>query len=271
MTIYNHVIITGGGSGLGLGIASRYLQRGCRVSVLDITLSNESRGQLDVSAGVGQTSWQFHVSDLTDYGRTQTSIMAAIDTYGAPDLAINSAGVVINKAFSDMQPSEFRRVVDINLNGSCHFAKAVLPTMKPGSRLALVASIAGLTSNYAYAAYGASKFGVVGLATTLRYEYEPQGIHISCICPPEVTTPMVEKERTDANPVSLELKALAGSLEPDSACDQIVTGLDAGRWQIIPGFSGKLTAFAARYLPGPFNAIMLKLIARALRKHSSRP
>lgn len=265
-----HVIITGGGSGLGLGIALRYLKRGAQVSVLDLSMRHESHRQLDAAANAGQTYWQFHTADITDFEQTQAAVLAAVEAFGAPDLAINSAGVVINRAFSDMQTSEFRRVVDINLNGSYHFAKAVLPTMQTGSRLALVASIAGLTSNYAYAAYGASKFGVVGLATTLRYEYEPQGIHISCICPPEVKTPMVEKERADANPVSLELKALAGSLEPDSACDQIVAGLDAGRWQIIPGFSGKLTAFSARYLPGPFNAIMLKLIGRALRKHRSK-
>ena len=263
----NHVMITGGGSGLGLGMALRYLKRSSRVSVLDLVVPESSHEQLDAAASAGQTEWQFQTADITDFDQTQTSVLAAVETFGAPDLAINSAGVVINKAFVDMLPEEFRRVVDINLNGSYHFAKAVLPTLQPGSRLALVASIAGLTSNYAYAAYGASKFGVVGLATTLRYEYEPQGIHISCICPPEVKTPMVEKERTDANPVSLELKALAGSLETDSACDQIVAGLDAGRWQIIPGFSGKLTAFGARYLPGPFNAIMLRLIGRALRKH----
>lgn len=267
MKTYNHVMITGGGSGLGLGMALRYLKRGCQVSVLDLTMSHESHGLLDVTASVGQTAWQFLSADITDFEQTQASVLAAVDAFGTPDLAINSAGVVINKAFADMEPSEFRRVVDINLNGSYHFAKSVLPTMQADSRLALVASIAGLTSNYAYAAYGASKFGVVGLATTLRYEYEPQGIHISCVCPPEVKTPMVEKERTDANPVSLELKALAGSLEANSACDQIVAGLDAGRWQIIPGLSGKLTAFGARYLPGPFNAVMLRLIGKALRKH----
>jgi len=264
---WNHVIITGGGSGLGLGMAQRFLKRGSRVSVLDIAVPENAQAALDAAAQAGNTKWQYLKADITDFDQIKMAVMASVDAFSAPDLAINSAGVVINKAFEDMQPEEFRRVVDINLNGSYHFATAVLPTMQVGSRLALVASIAGLTSNYAYAAYGASKFGVVGLATTLRYEYEPRGIHISCICPPEVKTPMVAKELTDANPVSLELKALAGSLDTDSACDQIVAGLDAGRWQIIPGFSGKLTAFGARYLPGPFNAIMLKLIGRALRKH----
>lgn len=273
MKTYNHVMITGGGSGLGLGMALRFLKRGCRVSVLDLAISDGGQDQLDMAAGTAQTTWQFHKVDITDFEQTQAVVLAAVDALGAPDLAINSAGVIINKAFSDTQPEDFRRVVDINLHGSFHFAKAVLPSMQPGSRLALVASLAGLISNYAYSAYGASKFGVVGLATTLRYEYEPQGIHISCICPPEVKTPMVAQEHADANPISLEMKALAGSLEADSACDQIVAGLDAGDWQIIPGFSGKLTAFCARYLPGPFNALMLRLIGRALRKHgvSNRP
>lgn len=262
-----HVIITGGGSGLGLGIALRYLKRGSRVSILDLAVPEASQGTLGRAAVEGQTDWQLHSVDITDFEKTKTSVAAAVEAFGPPDLAINSAGVVINKTFANMQLEDFHRVININLNGSYHFAAAVLPTMQAGSRLALVASIAGLISNYAYSAYGASKFGVVGLATTLRYEYEPLGIHISCICPPEVKTPMIEKERVDADPVALELKALAGSLETDAACDQIVAGLDAGRWQIIPGRSGKLTAFAARYLPGPFNAIMLRLIGKAIRKH----
>src|SRR3546814_18443523 len=95
---------------------------------------------------------------------------------GAPQFAINSAGIIINKVLAETPAAEFSRGVDVNLNGSFNFAAAVLPTMGKGSRLALIASMAGLTSNYAYAAYGASKFGVVGLATTLRYEYEPLGI-----------------------------------------------------------------------------------------------
>jgi NAD(P)-dependent dehydrogenase (short-subunit alcohol dehydrogenase family) len=102
MKTYNHVMITGGGSGLGLGMALRYLKRGCQVSVLDLAVSEGGHDQLDLAASVGQTSWQFHTADITDFDQTQASILAAVDTFGAPDLAINSAGVVINKAFVDM-------------------------------------------------------------------------------------------------------------------------------------------------------------------------
>lgn len=263
----DHVLISGAGSGLGLGMALRYLKRGCQVSVLDLTVTDDAHEKLDSAAKVANTHWQFHQADITDFNLIQAAVQQAVSHFGAPDLAINSAGVVLNKTFADMQPGEFQRVITINLIGSNNFAAAVLPSMQPGSRLALVASLAGITSNYAYTAYGASKFGVIGLATTLRLEYKPLGINISCICPPEVNTPMVFAERKDANPVAMDLKKLAGSLEADPACDKIVAGLDAGHWQIIPGLNGKMTAWACRYLPAVFYFGMLQLIKRSMRKH----
>lgn len=265
---HSHVMITGGGKGLGLGMALRYLKRGCHLSILNRTLTADSEAQLNQAAQEGQAQWQFHAMDISVVEQVQTAVQNAVEQFGAPELAINSAGVLINKAFADMLPGDFQWVININLVGSHNFAAAVLPHMQPGSRLALVASVAGLFGNYGYSAYGTSKFGVVGLATTLRYEYEPLGIHISCICPPEVETDMVLDERKDGNKVSLDMKALAGTLDADSACDQIVAGLDAGRWKIIPGFNGKLTAWAARYIPAIFDFAMIKLIKRSMRKRA---
>lgn len=261
-----HNIISGGGSGLGLGLALRLLHRGGRVSVLDLRVSDAARQQLDEAAAGDGGAWQFVETNITDAAQVTAAVRDAVQVYGAPTLAINSAGIIINKVLAETSAAEFARVVDVNLNGSFNFAAAVLPTMGKGSRLALIASMAGLTSNYAYAAYGASKFGVVGLATTLRYEYEPLGIGISCICPPEVKTPMVATERAVGNPISLALKDIAGSLEIDPACDAMLAGLDAGHWQIIPGVKSRGTAFAARYLPGLFHAIMHRLVCRAMRR-----
>ncbi len=260
-----HVMITGAGSGLGLGMAKRYLARGDCVSVLDLAISNAHRMQLDAAAHEGKGRWKFLQMDITDDEQVSAAVAQAVDHFSAPDLAINSAGVVLNKTIADMQPAEFRKVIDINLNGSLHFAQACVRFMRPGARLALVASLAGVTSNYAYSAYGASKFGVIGLATTLRYEYEVLGIRISCICPPEVHTPLVDGERLVGNPISLELKKTAGCMDPDDACDQIVAGLDAGRWMIIPSLAGKLTGFVARHFPGVFNGY-IQMMVRKLSK-----
>lgn len=188
-------MITGTGSGLGLGLAVRLLKRGSKVSVLDLSVNDEHRAALDDAARLGNGRWQFIEANVTQEEQVRVAVAQAVNDFGAPDLAVNSAGVGLCQAFADMSSEAFRRVIDINLMGSYNFAAAVLPHLKKGARLALVASLAGITSNYAYAAYGTSKFGVVGLATTLRYEYEPRGIHISCICPPEVKTPLVAQER----------------------------------------------------------------------------
>lgn len=67
--------------------------------------------------------------------------------------------------------------------------------------------------------------------------------------------------------MALDLKLIAGSMEADPACDQMLAGLDAGRWQIIPGFAGKVTAFAAQRTPGTFYRVMHMLIRKYMRKH----
>ena len=260
-----HVLITGAGSGLGLGFAERYLRRGHHVSVLDRAVGDDARARLDRA---GQGRWIAYTADVTDEAGVNQAVDSAVAASGAPDLVIHCAGIVLNRAVADMQGSDFRRLIDVNLNGSFHVAAAALRHMRKGSRLALVASMAGITSNYAYAAYGASKFGVVGLATTLRFEYAPRGIAISCICPPEVRTPLVTGERTPGNynEISMALKDFAGSLDADAAVDAMVAGLDAGRWMIIPGVQAKAVALFSRHLPAAFFTFMEFMVGRELRK-----
>lgn len=266
-TNITHALISGGASGLGNGLACRLLARGSHVSILDLGISEDYRQSLDEAARQAASRWSFIETNIADPERVNAAVGNAIAEFGDIQLAINSAGIAVNKVLTDTSASEFQRVIDINLVGSFNFAKAILPTMKPGARLALLASMAGFIGNYGYSAYSASKFGAVGLAHTLRNEYEPKGIHISCICPPEVWTPMVEAEHASGDPVSLELKKLAGSLPSDYACDKMLKGLDKGQWIIIPGIRAKILAFIARRMPTSFTFFGLFAVRLAMRKH----
>ncbi|MFV1873122.1 MAG: SDR family NAD(P)-dependent oxidoreductase [Oleiphilus sp.] len=263
-----HVLISGAGSGLGLGLASRYLKQGLAVSVFDLALKENAKHSLDELALAHQTKWQFYKTDISAAKQVEQNVAQAIDNFGPIHLAINSAGVLINKRMEDTSPEEFKWVIDVNLNGSFNFASAVLPHLQKGAQFALISSMAGLFSNYAYSAYGASKFGVVGLATTLRYEYEHRGIHISCVCPPEVKTPMVAAELKSGNPVSIAMKKFGGSMDADDACDQIVAGLHTQKWMIIPSLNGKLLASFARVFPTPFFALTQQVIKYTEKKLS---
>lgn len=267
-TAMKHIVISGGASGLGLGLAIRYLKRGGSVSILDLAITGATKKKLDSLAKSHQSKWLFFKTDVTQADIIKENIQSAISESGPIDLAINSAGILINKRLEDTSPEDFKRVIDVNLNGSFNFASTILPTLEKGARLALISSMAGLFSNYAYSAYGASKFGVVGLATTLRYEYEHKGIFISCVCPPEVKTPMVAKELTNGNQVSLAMKKFGGSMDSDDACDQIVEGLDAGKWMVIPSINGKLLAGFARHFPAPFFALTKQVIKYTEKKFS---
>lgn len=265
---WKNALVTGGASGLGLGFTIRLLRRGVQVTVLGRKIPPEVRAQLDRAAASGATNWLPLVADVTDEVRIGGLIASAAAKTGTFDLVIHCAGVALNRAFSKTSHEDFRRLININLIGSFNLASAVIPHMNQGSRLALVASMAGITSNYAYSAYSASKFGVVGLATTLRYEYEPRGISISCICPPEVRTPMVVEERSPGNhdEIALVLKDMAGSLDLDSAVDSMLAQLDRGRWMIIPGIAAKLVAATFRYLPFVHFAVTHYIVRRELRK-----
>lgn len=267
MAVPRHVIISGAGSGLGHGLATRMLARGSRVSVLDLDATPERRAGLDAAAEHGATRWQFARADVTDAAGLAAAVNTAVAASGPPDLALHCAGVGLSRAFADMDGGDFRRVIEINLFGTFHFAAAMRPHLHPGARLALTASVAGLVGNYGYAAYGASKFGVVGLAHVLRAELEPAGIDVSLICPPEVKTPLVTAERQGGDPVGLELKQLAGSLDADDACRRILAGLDAGHWMIIPGIRAKATVWLATRMPGLFHRVSTRVLHRVMRKH----
>src|SRR5690554_7634136 len=98
MKQHTHVIITGGGRGLGLGMALRYLKRGCNLSILNRVMTPESTEQLDAAAQTGQAQWQFHAIEISEFEQVQAAVQKAVEQFGAPELAINSAGVLINKA-----------------------------------------------------------------------------------------------------------------------------------------------------------------------------
>jgi 3-dehydrosphinganine reductase len=192
---------------------------------------------------------QTQTVDVRDPDRLTEVIAAAVQLLGAPDLAINSAGIQLAKPFEELSAEEFRRVIEVNLLGSRNFAAAVLPHMQAGGRLALVSSLAGLVPNYAYAAYSASKYAVVGLAEVLRLEYRPRGIDVSVICPPEVETNLVVEERRTQHPASATLKRTAGTLDVDTACREIFAGLRTGGFMVIPSRRARAVAWMGKYIP----------------------
>jgi NAD(P)-dependent dehydrogenase (short-subunit alcohol dehydrogenase family)/catechol 2,3-dioxygenase-like lactoylglutathione lyase family enzyme len=270
MKTWNTAFITGGGSGIGRRMAEMLLAEGTSVAVFDLNSSEEAEAALTaIAAGNPGTRCEFFRADVSDAAGLEAVVLEAVGSLGAPDFSLNCAGIQIAKPFAELMAEEFERVVTINLVGSRNFAAAVLPHMQTGSQLALIASLAGLVPGYHYAAYNASKFGVVGLAGALRLEYIGKGIEVSAVCPPEVVTPMVLEERKTMTAVGAKLKSTAGSLELQPACDSIMKQLKARRFMVIPGVRAKLVAISARLFPGVLRWFSERMVVSLSRKDTT--
>jgi NAD(P)-dependent dehydrogenase (short-subunit alcohol dehydrogenase family) len=252
------VFITGATSGIGLRLAELLTQRGARVALLDRELRPGALQRLPEAVAVEV--------DVRDADAVEAAFATAEARIGAPTLVINSAGIQLGKTFTDLSSEEFTRVVEVNLLGSRHVAAAALRRLAPGGHLVLVASLAGLVPNYGYAAYCASKYGVVGLAEVLRLECRPRGIRVSCVCPPEVQTPMVDEERLTELAPTRALKDLAGTMALEPAARGILAGIDRGDFLIIPSARARGARQLARLLPARVSqAVSDRVVARALR------
>jgi NAD(P)-dependent dehydrogenase (short-subunit alcohol dehydrogenase family) len=258
-------LVTGAGSGIGNRLAELLLERGDQVIALDLKFSDDVRSKLE------KIGPEVHIEevDVRDGAAVAAAVEAGVAAIGPPRLAINCAGVVIAVPFEDTDEEAFRRVVDINLYGSRNVAAATVPHLKNGGHLVLVASLAGFVANYGYAAYCASKFGVVGLAEVLRLEQKPNGVEVSVVAPPEVMTPMVDEERRSGSKLTGEMKQFAGSMELEPATQAILKGIDAGGFLVIPSTMGRATRLLNKYAPQLLtHGISDRLLAKASKNNS---
>lgn len=178
-------VVTGGASGIGLAVASRLAEEGARVSVWD-------RDREQIEAAKSEISGLYdEVVDVSDW----QSVLAAADgtakILGGIDILVTSAAITgPNTTTWEYSPEEWRKVIDINVNGVFHCNKAAVPHMlKAGwGRIVNIASIAGKEGNPNAPAYSASKAAVIGLTKSLGKELAQSGITVNCVTPAAVRT-----------------------------------------------------------------------------------
>ena len=257
--------ISGGGSGIGLSLARALLAEGTSVAIFDLKVEDALLNELCGLSPQWARAERFLV-DITDPEAVDKAMDEAVSTFGAPDFAINCAGILRTAVFTEMPYAMFDQSIRVNLYGSRNFAAGVLKHMQPGGHLALIASLAGMCGSYTHGAYATSKFGVVGLAEVLRTELKPKGIDVSVVCPGEISTPMLEEERRVGSKVTEIVNEFAGVLPVEVAVQGILDGLRRRTFMITPGFRAKLTRYLARSHTGLFRWIVDSKVAKALAR-----
>jgi 2-dehydro-3-deoxy-L-rhamnonate dehydrogenase (NAD+) len=184
-------VITGGAQGIGFAVAERMVASGARVSLWDrdAALAEEAAGGLGAAA-------EFRVVDQTDLAAVTGAAAALEAAAGRIDILVANAGIAgSNAPLVDYDPDEWRRVIEINLNGVFHCCRATVPGMiaRDYGRVVTVASIAGKEGNPNAAAYSASKAGVIALTKSLGKETAGRNVAVNCVTPAAARTRIFEQ------------------------------------------------------------------------------
>lgn len=184
-------IVTGAGSGIGQTIAATFADAGATVIVADVDADAAATTVTQIVAAGGDA--RSAVVDVTDQSSCQQMVSGVLGREGRCDVLVNNAGIGHVGTILDTDPTDFAKVMAVNVEGMMHLCQAVLPGMIERGAGAIVnlASVLGLTAMADRFAYTVSKHAVVGLTKSIAFDVARHGVRVNCICPGRVETPFV--------------------------------------------------------------------------------
>jgi NAD(P)-dependent dehydrogenase (short-subunit alcohol dehydrogenase family) len=232
-------VVTGAGSGVGLGLARTFARHGMAVVLCDIRGDRLDAALAEVR-GLGAPAIAA-VTDVSDRASVQAAARAAVAAFGALHVACNNAGVTIHgKSVADLSPPEWDWIIGVNLYGVIHGIETFLPLIRSHGtegHIVNTASIAGfqVRGTRRSGAYAATKFAVVALTESLAHDLAGTPIGVSVLAPAAVKTRIyVSGENRPArfggpyeepgnNPLQRELEG--GGLAPDTVGERVVRAI----------------------------------------------
>jgi len=221
------VLVTGAGRGIGQAIANAHGAAGAKVAYLDLdsALAEEAAGK----AGLAGWTALPCSADVADYAAMASAVARVEREIGAIDILINNAGISPKRDGRrvdawDMDPAEWRRVVEVNLTGAFNATRAVLPGMKARGSGRIVSISSVVAKSYCDIVgihYAATKAALIGFTKHLAGELGPHGITVNALAPGRIDTPLmrgVAPEFNDAVRQATPLRRLGAPEDVAAAC-----------------------------------------------------
>ncbi|HOG14551.1 MAG TPA: SDR family oxidoreductase [Synergistales bacterium] len=184
------VAITGGASGIGFATASRFVQEGSRVALVDRDGAALERAGLELPGAELLLE-----ADVSAPEAVESAFREIEARLGGVDILVSNAGISVRSGFSDITFEQWSKVLEVNLGGMFLCAREASKRMSSGGVILMTASTNGMEGHPFYADYNASKAGVILLAKTMALEFAPL-IRVNSVSPGYVLTPMQRAEYT---------------------------------------------------------------------------
>lgn len=225
------VIITGAGRGIGHATAMRFVNNGDHLILIE-------KGDVDPCVALCDKAEQAGGSVTVLEGDVrQAALLAeaarmAIEAHGRVDVLVNNAGILISKPTVETTSDDWNRSIETNLGGTWNGIQAVLPNMiaQKSGRIINVSSELGLIGFASYAAYCASKGGVIALTKAIAKEVAPLGVLVNSVAPGPIETDMLKYDTVEYNEetrASIPLRRF-GQADEIAATIEFLAGPDAG-------------------------------------------
>ena len=184
-----HVVVTGGGSGVGKSIALKLAKEMYQVSII----GRNEKNLINVAKQNPNISWK--KCDLTRPENIKECYNEIRNLNGKISIVVANAGIAFSKPFQKIKSEEFKNIIDINLIGVFNSFKYAYDDMASNKwgRMIAISSTAGLKGYSYVSAYSASKHAVIGLTRSLALELVKKNITVNSICPSYVDSPMTDR------------------------------------------------------------------------------
>jgi NAD(P)-dependent dehydrogenase (short-subunit alcohol dehydrogenase family) len=224
------ILITGALGGIGRATAQVFAADGASIVLVDAAAPDPAFEQALLQAGAHQVL--FCQTDIGDEDRVADAVDRTMQAFGAIDVIVNVAGMMIFKPIAELAAADWRRLLDVNFVGAALLTGHGLRLMRPGGCIVNVASIHARRTSALVAPYAAAKAALVSLTRSAAIEGKPLGLRVNAILPGAIDTPMLRNS-----------PAIKQGLE-------VVDPADVGQPEDVAAIAFFLASDAARFITG---------------------